>query len=104
MSMIENLESMLAKGQDNVLLRFGLGNEYLKEGRHAEAAEQLRRALEHDPAYSVAWKLLGKALTGLGDSAGAIDAYEKGLAAAEERGDKQAAKEMTVFLKRLRKS
>jgi Tfp pilus assembly protein PilF len=103
MSMIENLEGMLAKGQDNVLLRFGLGNEYLKEGRYAEAAEHLREAVAHDPKYSAAWKLLGKALSQLGDGAGAIDAYEKGIAAAEEKGDKQAAKEMTVFLKRLRK-
>jgi predicted Zn-dependent protease len=102
-SIIENLEAMLAKGQDNVLLRFGLGNECLKAGRYAEAAEHLRKALEHDPGYSAAWKLLGKARTELDDSAGAIDAYEKGIAAAEQKGDKQAAKEMAVFLKRLRR-
>ena len=32
MSLRQNLESMLAAGQDNALLRFTLGNEYLKEG------------------------------------------------------------------------
>jgi hypothetical protein len=35
------------------------------------------------------------------DVAGAVVAYQKGIAAAEAKGDKQAAKEMTVFLKRL---
>jgi len=33
----------------------------------------------------------------------AIDAYQNGIRVAEERGDKQAAREMAVFLKRLQK-
>ena len=32
MSSLENFEKMLANGQDNPLLRFSLGNEYLKGG------------------------------------------------------------------------
>jgi len=34
----------------------------------------------------------------------AADAYEQGIAVAEERGDIQAAKEMRVFLKRSNKA
>jgi len=34
----------------------------------------------------------------------AIDAYTQGIEIAEKKGDKQAAKEMTVFLKRLQKT
>ena len=45
--------------------------------------------------------LLGKALTEMRETAGAIDAYTNGIAAATAKGDKQAAKEMGVFLKRL---
>ena len=30
--MIEQLEALLAKDQDNALLRFGLGNAYFKAG------------------------------------------------------------------------
>ena len=37
-------------------------------------------------------------------AADAMDAYRRGIAAAEAKGDKQAAKEMTVFLRRLEKS
>lgn len=103
MSMIENFERMLAQGQDNALLRYSLGNAYLNAGRAEEAVAQLRQALDQDPQYSAAWKSYGKALTEAGDVDGAIDAYARGIEVAESKGDKQAAKEMTVFHKRLRK-
>ena len=56
-----------------------------------------------DANYSAAWKLLGKALAENGERQAAIDAYEAGIRIAQARGDIQAAKEMTVFAKRLRK-
>ncbi len=101
MGMIENFEKMLAQGKDNPLLRFSLGNEYLKAANIAPAVMHLRAAVALDSNYSAAWKLLGKALTETGDVAGARAAYESGIAAANAKGDKQAAKEMAVFLKRL---
>ena len=101
MSMIENFEKMLAQGKDNPLLRFSLGSEYLKAGTVDRAVEHLRAAVTQDGNYSAAWKLLGKALTEARDDAGAKDAYRSGIAAANAKGDKQAAKEMGVFLKRL---
>jgi predicted Zn-dependent protease len=100
---VERFEALLASGKDNAMLRFGLGMAYLNAGNSGRAAEHLRRAVEHDADYSAAWKLLGKALAQSGDRAGAVDAYTRGIAAAERRGDKQAAKEMTVFLRRLQK-
>jgi Tfp pilus assembly protein PilF len=104
MDPVERFEQLLAAGKDGALLRFGLGTQYLKAGDAARAAEHLRRAVEQDPQYSAAWKLLGKALEQHGDAAGAADAYRAGIAAAEKRGDKQAAKEMGVFLRRLQKA
>ncbi|OGI44498.1 MAG: hypothetical protein A2150_01065 [Candidatus Muproteobacteria bacterium RBG_16_64_11] len=103
MALSEKLERLLASGQDNALLRYGLGNEYLKVGRFEAAADQLRRALAHDPTYSAAWKLLGQALAAAGRTGDAIQAYEIGIGAAEAKGDLHAAREMTVFLKRLRR-
>lgn len=103
MSMINKLEAMLAGGQDNALLRYGLGNEYLKAEDYAKACEHLRKAVDFDPQYSAAWKLLGKALAGAGRNPDAVAAYESGIAVAEAKGDIQAAKEMKVFLKRLQK-
>ena len=101
MGMIENFEKMLAAGKDNPLLRFSLGSEYLKAGDIDRAVPHLRAAVAQDANYSAAWKLLGKALVETGDVAGAREAYGSGIVAATAKGDKQAAKEMAVFLKRL---
>jgi Tfp pilus assembly protein PilF len=99
--MLDSLEKMLGKGIDNALLRFGLGKGYLDLDDPAKAAEHLQRCVEFDPNYSAAWKLLGKAQLGLGDSAAARQAWEQGISAAQGHGDKQAEKEMSVFLRRL---
>jgi Tfp pilus assembly protein PilF len=99
----ERFEALLACGKDSALLRFSLGMQYLKAGDAARAAGHLRSAVQQDPQYSAAWKLLGKALAESGDVAGAIAAYRDGIATAQRRGDKQAAKEMSVFLRRLEK-
>jgi len=104
MDQAERLEALLASGKDSALLRFGLGMHYLGSGDAARAAGHLRRAVEQNPDYSAAWKLLGKALAQDGDAPAAIAAYRDGIAAAERCGDKQAGKEMAVFLKRLEKA
>ena len=100
---IESLEKMIGGPRDGALLRFSLGNEYLKAGAPEQAAKSFRAAVEFDPNYSAAWKVLGKALAEAGDKAGAVDAYERGIVIAEAKGDIQAAKEMKVFAKRLAK-
>jgi len=100
---VERFEALLAQGKDNALLRFGLGSQYLQAGDAARAATHLQAAVVHDPGYSAAWKLLGKALAAEGRRDEAIAAYRSGIAAADRRGDKQASKEMTVFLRRLEK-
>lgn len=104
MGVIESFEKMLASGQDTALLRYGLGNEYLKAGSAEKAAGHLGEAVRLDPDYSAAWKLLGKALDSAGQRDEAASAFEQGIAAAEKKGDIQAAKEMRVFLKRLGKA
>lgn len=103
MALIDAFEKMLAAGKDAPLLRFSLGNEYLKVGQLDRAVESLRAAVALDPEYSAAWKALGKALADSGLAKEARDAYDSGIAAAEKHGDKQAAKEMGVFRRRLEK-
>jgi tetratricopeptide (TPR) repeat protein len=100
MGVIENFEQMLAAGKDSALLRYGLGNEYLKAEQFEPAIDHLRVALELDPSYSAAWKLYGKALAGAARHADAVAAFEQGIETAEAKGDVQAAKEMRVFRKR----
>jgi len=97
MSIIANLEAMLARGQDSALLRYGLGNEYLKAQDPARAADHLAEAVRLDPGYSAAWKLYGKALAAAGRHALAVAAFDQGIAAAQVKGDLQAVREMQVF-------
>lgn len=99
--LIDNLERMLSQGNDTPMVRFGLGKAYLDQGQYEPASAHLRRAVELQPDYSAAWKLLGKALGQAGQKEAAAAAYTQGIAVAEAKGDIQAAKEMKVFRKRL---
>jgi predicted Zn-dependent protease len=104
MGIIEHFEALLANGHDNALLRFSLGTEYLKAANAEQAVSHLRAAVRLDPTYSAAWKALGKALNERSASQEALEAYASGIAAAEKKGDKQAAKEMQVFKRRIEKT
>jgi len=101
--LIESLRKQAGGPRDGALLRFSLGNALLAENDATEAIVELRRAVQFDAGYSAAWKLLGKALLASGDSTGAAQAWRTGIEAAKSHGDKQAEKEMQVFLRRLDK-
>jgi Tfp pilus assembly protein PilF len=100
-STLNRFESMLESGMDNPLMRLSIGQAYLERGDCSGAIVHLRRALERDPNYTVAWKWLGKALEMAGEEAQAEEAYRKGLDVAQVKGDKQLERELTVFVKRL---
>ena len=100
-SIIANLEKMLGGPRDSALLRYSLGNEWLKAGDFGKATTYLREAVSRDRNYSAAWKLLGKALNESGAFVEALEAYQQGIAIATARGDLQAAREMSVFTKRI---
>ena len=103
MGLRDNLQLMLERGQDSPLLRYSLGRECLKDGDLLAAIDHLRQAVDQNPAYSAAWKALGEAHAAAGSPERAAEIYELGIAAAHKSGDIQAAKEMGVFLKRLRR-
>jgi Tfp pilus assembly protein PilF len=103
-TILENLLKLLENGRDDALLRFSLGSEYFKHEHPVAAAEHLRAALKHDAGYSAAWKLLGRALEASGALEEALAAYREGMQIAERKGDKQAAKEMSVFARRLERA
>jgi predicted Zn-dependent protease len=100
---LASFERMLAAGKDSALLRFSLGNEYLKAGDAARAAEHFARAVLLDAKFTAAWKLYGKALAEAGQPREALAAYRTGIEVAAAKGDKQAGKEMEVFARRLEK-
>ena len=101
--MISNLEKLLGTARDGALLRYSLGLEYAKAGERDKAIAFLRDAVARDPHYSAAWKALGGELAEGGRADEALDAYRRGIDAAQAKGDRQAEKEMTVFARRLEK-
>jgi predicted Zn-dependent protease len=103
-ALIASLRKQCNGPRDGALLRFSLGNALLADGEPEPAIDELRRALDFDPAYSAAWKMLGKACLAAGQPQAAADAWRNGIAVAMRRGDKQAEKEMSVFLRRLDKA
>jgi len=101
--MISSLEKLLGTPRDGALLRYSLGLEYAKAGERDKAIEFLRDAVAREPLYSAAWKALGGELAESGRADEALDAYRRGIDAAQAKGDRQAEKEMTVFARRLEK-
>lgn len=100
---IENFEAMLAQGKDSPMLRFGLGQGYLQAGVPDKAVEHLNAAISQKRDYSAAWKLLAKAYEQQGNLTTALQTYRDGIEVAQQHGDLQAAKEMTVFARRIEK-
>lgn len=95
------LETMLQSGKDNALLRFTLGQAFMRHQKYEQAISHFSVAVELDPDYSAAWKNYGRALEKSGQLNEAIKAYTRGIKVAERKGDKQASREMSVFLDRL---
>lgn len=104
MSQIDTFEAMLAKGQDSEMLRYTLGNAYFNEEKYEEAVVHLRKAVELKADYSAAWKMYGRALAGANQLQAAKEAFDQGEEVALANGDKQAAKEINVFRKRVIKA
>lgn len=101
---IDVFEKLLGTERDSALLRLSLATALSREGRSGEAEQHLVEATKMDPAYTAAWKQLGKLRLTLDDPEGARQAWQSGIDAARVNGDKQAEKEMAVFLRRLDKS
>jgi len=98
---IAALQTQIGGPRDGALLRYALARALLEAGHKQPAISALREALQFDAGYSAAWKDLGRVLHQCGDSEAAAEAFRKGIAVAEKRGDVQAAKEMRVFLRRI---
>ena len=100
---LASFERMLASGKDGAMLRYSLGNEYLKAADVTAALMHLEKAVELDPRYTAAWKVYGRALLQAGRKDDALAVWRRGIEVAQEKGDRQAEKEMTVFARRIEK-
>jgi predicted Zn-dependent protease len=100
---LQQFQALIALEPDDTVLRFGLGELYIKAGDFASAAEQFAEIIRLDPQYSAAYRYLGQAYAALQRPTEAEAVFQRGIAVAEARGDLQTVKEMQVFLRRLHK-
>lgn len=99
-ALIDRLEAMLASGQDNLLLRFGLGKAYAEQQDHLIAITHLEKAVSFDPNHSNSWFWLGRCALGNGDNQAAITHLKQAIQTAQANGDNQTIKMAEVFLRR----
>lgn len=98
---LDTFRAMVAKSPDNPLARFGLANELLKAGLHAEAAEQLRAYLGSYDDEGNGWSRLAEALEATGDVDGTREALRRGIEASRRHGHPGMANELQARLEEL---
>ncbi len=103
-SLLERFETQLAEGTDSALLRLSIAQQLSTAARFDEAIVHLQRALVLNPLYTAVWLALGQAIEKRGDPARAIETYKEGIETAKKNGDKQAERQMGVYLNRLLKA
>ncbi len=98
---VARLLDMVGTDRDSAMLRLTLSRLLAAQGEIIQAQAHLEAAVGMDPGYTAAWKELGRLRLQGNDAEGAAEAWRQGVDQARENGDKQAEKEMTVFLRRL---
>jgi tetratricopeptide (TPR) repeat protein len=94
MSRIEKLKEFLSQDPNDPFVRHALALEYQKMGDIAGARKLFEELLADDPAAVGSYYHLGKLLEGTGETALALEWYEKGMAAAKTAGEKRAYNEL----------
>lgn len=97
----DRLKALLAIAETQpgeVMIWYGLANEYVKLERWQEAVEALRRTLALNPDYTSAYQMLGTALMALGQRAEARVAWTEGVAVATRTGAWKARDHMDRLL------
>ena len=103
-NLLERFEAQLAEGNDSALLRLSIAQQLSTAARFDEAIAHLQRALLLNPLYTAVWLALGQAFEKSGEAARAIGTYRSGIETAKKNGDKQAERQMGVYLNRLMKA
>ena len=97
----DRLKALLAIAEaqpEEVMIWYGLANEYVKLERWQEAVDALRRTLALNPDYTSAYQMLGTALMNLEQSEAARVAWTDGVAVATRTGAWKARDHMERLL------
>lgn len=95
---IKVFEAMAESQPGEVMVWYGLANEYAKLERWREAADALRRVVELNADYTSAYQLLGTAHAQLGEPDEARRAWERGVEVAARTGAWKARQHMERLL------
>jgi predicted Zn-dependent protease len=98
---LESFRQMVSKNPGNVLARFGLANEALKEGLYEEARENLEAYLAGYDDEGNGFGRLAEALHRLGRTDEAREALRRGIAASHRFGHPGLASEFEARLEEL---
>ncbi len=91
---LEAIQQMLAQNPTDSFLLYGLANEYKNEGDFATAIANYRKLIALNPDYVAAYYHCGLAQENAGDTAGAAETYDAGIAIARKIGDSHALSEL----------
>ena len=97
----DRLRALLAIAEaqpEEVMIWYGLANEYVKLERWQEAVDALRRTVALNPDYTSAHQMLGTALINLGQREAARVAWTEGVAVAARTGAWKARDHMERLL------
>lgn len=100
-SKLDAFRAMVAKNPENPLAHYGLANEAMKEGLHAEAAEHLDAYLKRHQDEGNGYLRLAECLVALGRADEARAALGQGIEASRRHGHPSMAAEMEQRLEEL---
>lgn len=100
-SRLETFRGMVAKDPANVLARFGLANEAMKEGLYDEALEHLQAYLARYDDEGNGYARLAEVLMKLGRDEEAREAFRRGIEASRRFGHPGMASDLEARLDEL---
>ncbi|HMF57824.1 MAG TPA: tetratricopeptide repeat protein [Pyrinomonadaceae bacterium] len=97
-SRIETFQQMLESEPENILVRFGLANEYLKAERYEEAIVAFNDYLQRANDEGAAFGMLARAYEKLGRREEARESLMRGIEASEKHGHPSMAEDYRMTL------
>ena len=97
-SRIETFQEMLKSDPENVLVRFGLANEYFKAERYEEAVAAFNDYLQRADDEGAAFGMLARCLEKLGRREEARESLMRGVEAAEKHNHPSMAEDYRMTL------
>jgi len=100
-SRFETLKKFVEASPNDCFVRYGLAQEYIRQGDLEQALEQFNQIFKIDPNYQAAYYHGGQTYRKLGRLAEARDTFKTGIEAAERSGDTHARSELEAALQEL---